>query len=151
MLYDKINKQLKEAMRNKNSQLADTLRVIKSRISEYLVQERMARDTVSDEVVVKVLFSYKKSLEKAVDQLSRGGDKAKELIAEYKMEIELCEQYLPEVQYDENLEAIVEQAIADLGVSDAKQVGRVMGYIMKNNSGLDGKVVKDLVSKKLGS
>jgi len=150
LLYEKINERLKQAMREKDTQVANSLRVIKTRASEYLVQERLPRDTVSDEVMVIVLSSYKKSLQKAIEQLSGGGEKADNLIAEYSAEIKLCEQYLPdESESVAQLDLIVTRVIKEHGATDEKQVGRIMGHIMKNNSGLEGKLVKELVLKKL--
>ena len=150
MLYEKINNDLKEAMRNRNSEIANSLRIIKSRISEYLVQEKLKRDVVQDDVVITVITSHKKSLGKAIDQLLKGGEKANNLIEEYKREIGVCNMYLPDdSQLSKNLEEIVVKAISELGVNDEKQAGRVVGYIMKNNSGLDGKMVKEVVFKKI--
>jgi len=151
MIYEELTSKLKQAMRDRDSKMANSLRVIRSRIGEHLVKNRLPRDVIPDDIVVMVLSSYKKGLQKAIDQLSSGGERAQDLISDYKAEIEFCEQYLPDDSQEFlRLESIVGDAIGELGVSDVKQMGRVMGHIMKNNSGLDGKLVKEIVLKKLG-
>jgi uncharacterized protein YqeY len=150
MLYDKLNTQLKEYMKTNDVAAKNVVRSIKSKITEYLVANRLPHDKVSDDIVIQVISSYKKSLEKAINQLQTGGDKSIQLISEYEVEIRFCETYLPDTSETEaqTLE-VVNSAIAELGVSDMKQMGRVMGHIMKNNKGLDGKLVKKLVSDRL--
>lgn len=150
MLYDEINNRLKQAMRNRDTIVMESLRSIKSRLTEYLVQHKLDRNVISDNTIIDVLMAHKKSLTKAIDQLSfAANNKADSLINEYKAEIKICEEYLPnESQVIMQLENIISNAIMDLNVSDKKQAGRVIGYIMKNNSGLDGNIVRKLVLKK---
>jgi len=148
MLYEKLNTQLKEYMKTNNTVAKDIIRNIKSRITEHLVANRLPHDEVSDEIVVQVITAYKKSLEKAVVQLQKGGEKSDHLVCEYSNEIKFCEKYLPDASETEakTLE-IIEAAIAELG--ETNKIGRVIGHIIKNNEGLDGKLVKKLVSRKL--
>lgn len=150
MLYDEINNRLKQAMRNRDTIVMESLRSIKSRLTEYLVQHKLDRNVISDNTIIDVLMAHKKSLTKAIDQLSfAANNKTDSLINEYKAEIKICEEYLPnESQVIMQLENIISNAIMDLNVSDKKQAGRVIGYIMKNNSGLDGNIVRKLVLKK---
>lgn len=150
MLYDEINNRLKQAMRNRDTIVMESLRSIKSRLTEYLVQHKLDRNVISDNTIIDVLMAHKKSLTKAIDQLSfAANNKADSLINEYKAEIKICEEYLPnESQVIMQLENIISNAIMDLNISDKKQAGRVIGYIMKNNSGLDGNIVRKLVLKK---
>jgi uncharacterized protein YqeY len=109
------------------------------------------RVKIPDEVVISVLISYKKSLQKGVEQLSVGGVQAETLISEYNEEIKVCEEYIPnELEVTVQLEDIISQAIVDLSITSEKQIGVVIGHIMKNNKGLDGKLIKDLVTKRLG-
>jgi uncharacterized protein YqeY len=150
MLYNKLNTQLKEYIKTNNVAAKNVIRSIKSKIIEYLVANRLPHDKVSDDIVIQVISSYKKSLEKAIDQLQVAGNKSIGLVNEYKTEIKFCETYLPDTnKIEAQILEIVKSAIIELNVSNIKQIGRVIGYIMKNNKGLDGRLVKKLVADRL--
>jgi len=149
-IYERLNEELKEAMKNKNELARSYIRLIKSKLSEYLVANNLDRSVVpEDEVLITVITLYKKSLEKGIQQLEKGGEKTINLINEYKNEIQFIEKYLPKLEIDNEVLKYVDKAIQELNVSDIKQAGKVVGYIMKNNKGLDGKMVRELVMDKL--
>ena len=150
-IYDKLNRKLKKAMLAKDRETTNIIRAIKAKVEEYEVAHNMDRnETPHDGVVATVIQTHKKSLEKAVAQMVKAGARSCELVREYNMEIAFCSQYLPteDVQREE-IAQIVDEAISELGVTSLKQMGRVIGHIMKNNDGLDGKIVKEAVSEKL--
>jgi len=146
MIFDELNKQLKEAMFAKNEARKNYIRSIKSKITEYEILHGLNRDKIpSDECVLFVINSHKKSLEKAIKQLKSGGDISIKLVEEYKDEIKYCNQFLPNEENKlKDLDKIVDDAIKNVGYN----VGTVIGYIMKNNK-LDGSLVKTAVVKKL--
>ena len=153
MIYHELNNELKIALREKNENVKNYIRSIKAKIDEYLVSNRLNREeSPGDDIVVTVITTHKKSLEKGITQLEKGGEKSVKLVNEYKGEIEFCERYLPDTSKDNTMiETIVEETINKLGVSNIKQAGHVIGYIMKNykNNQLNGAVVKSIVMKKL--
>jgi len=150
-IYEMLNKELKEAMKSKNELARSYIRSIKSKLTEYLVANNLDRSVVpEDYILVTVISLHKKSLEKGIQQLEKGGEKSVNLINEYKNEIQFVEKYLPKLEIDNEVLKYVEEAIKELKVTDMKQAGKVVGHIMKNNKGLDGKMVKELVAKKLG-
>lgn len=150
-IYERLNEELKEAMKTKNDLVKNYIRSIKSKLSEYLVANNLDRTIIpGDEILITVIILYKKTLEKGIQQLEKGGEKSVNLINEYKSEIQFMEKYLPELKIDNEILELVNKTIQELNVSDVKQAGKVVGYIMKNNKGLDGKMVKEAVSKKLG-
>lgn len=145
-IYNKLQEVLKEAMRNKNEDKKNYIRSIKARLTEHQVANNMARDVQpSDEVVVDVISSYKKSLQKAMKQLQTGSGQGDELIREYEGEVKFCEQFLPNVK-DIDMGPIIDEAISAAG----HNLGKVMSHIMKNHKGLDGGLVKREVIKRLG-
>jgi uncharacterized protein YqeY len=153
-IYERLNKELKLAILNKDKD-KDYIRLIKSKIDEYLVANRLDRSKVpNDEIIINVIAAYKKSLEKGIVQLQKGGEKSVSLISEYNNEIKFCEKYLPDVlDTDPEVLQIVDKAVKELDISDIKQAGRIVGYIMKNNKDkkLNGSMIKSLVVKKLQS
>jgi len=148
-----LNEKLKLALKQKDEKTKGYVRCVKCKIEEYLVANRLNRDEMpSDELVINVIAVYKKSLEKAIAMLEKGGDKSADLVSEYKEEVAFCEKYLPDTSEEKAaVVSIVEQAIEELGISDVKLAGRVVGHIMKNHkdSNLNGALVKSLVINKL--
>ena len=146
-IFEQLNKKLREAMFAKDADSKNYIRSIKTRLTEYEVANGLARDIVpSDNVMVELISAYKKSLEKAIKQLEKGGEASLHLVTEYKSEIEFCDQFLPDKSEAlGDLEHVVNEAISNVG----DNVGKVMGYIMKNNKSLDGSLVRAAVMKKL--
>lgn len=142
-MFNKLNSRLKNAIKSNNTQEKDFCRNIKAKISEYLVSLSLPRDKVSDEVFLKVVASYKKGLEKAVEMIG----KHNELVEQYNQEINWCEDLLPKTLGEEEVKKLVLIAIDKVG----KNTGKVMGEIMKNNKGLDGKLVKKIVNEALSA
>ena len=79
-----------------------------------------------------------------------GGDEAR--AAAEEAEAELISSYLPPELSDEELEAIVEEAVSAAGASGPQDMGKVMGIAMRRVDGrADGKRVSDAVRKRLGA
>jgi uncharacterized protein YqeY len=152
MLYDDLNVRLKEALRNGDVTLKNAIRNIKTRLSEYLVEHRMSHDSAPDAVVTDVIAAHRRSLEKAMEQFRAAGDKGAHLVSEYEAEIGICKGYLPDESVAEDtIRQLVDTAVAELGVSGAKAVGKVVGHVMRTRKDLDGKTVKRIAAERLGA
>lgn len=150
-IYERLNDELKVAMKEKNEKIKSYIRAIKAKVSEFCVAKKTDRSkNPSDNIMIRVITAYKKSLEKGIVQLEKGGEQGEDLISEYKAEILFCSKYIPnEEEQAAKILEIVDKVITDLNVSDPKRAGQVIGYIMKNNEGLDGSVVKQFVVGRL--
>lgn len=146
-IYDQLNKMLRESLIGRDEITKNYIKSIKARLTEYCVANNMERnDTPTDDTMITVISAQKKSLEKAVKQLEKGGDRSLELVTEYKGEINFCNKFLPnEEDAKTDVEQLVDEAISVVGTN----IGRVMGHIMKNNKSLDGSLVRSVVTKKL--
>ena len=143
---DKISADLTAAMRAKNQLRLDTLRMAKAALMNREVEKkRPLDDAESQQVVVSMIKQRRDSIE----QFRNGG--RPELADKEQKEIEVLESYLPPPLGATELEAIVAEAIAEAGASSSKDMGRVMKGVMGKLAGraADGKVVSDLVKKKL--
>jgi uncharacterized protein YqeY len=139
-LIEKINLELKEAMRNKDQLRLNTLRMLKSKI---LAVD--ARGQLPDADVLKLFKTYFGSLQEARDQsVSRP-----EIVAQLEKELEIVQEFLPKAPSLEETKKIVLQAIADSGAKTKKELGMVMKGVMKLNSAIDGKLAKELASQLL--
>ena len=142
-IFKELNNELKLSMRSGDVKIRDYIRTIKSRITEHCVSQNIDRTgTISDEISLSVISAYKKSLEKAVSQFQKGNSDSP-LINEYKDEILFCEKLLPDTSNKEKeILELVSQVVLDLEIKDVKQLGKAIGFIMKNNKGLDGDLVR---------
>lgn len=147
-MWNKIREIMKTSMRNKDAETLSFARNLKTKINEYLVAEGLSRDEVADETVEKVATSYQKSLKKAIRDFEQSDtDNAKELVETYTKEVEFCAQFVPDVgESRDTIKVLVEKAVEELGTN---QFGRIMGHVMKNNKGLDGMLVKEIVNEVL--
>ena len=125
---------LTQAIRAKDSRVADVVRMLKSRITE----RRTARGftgEVDDALVLDVIGAYRKSLQKALPDYEKAGERGQAQAAQLRFEIEFCERFLPRGLADAALRALVRERLSALGITEAKQMGRLLGDIMKTHKG----------------
>jgi|SRR5690606_10327047 len=149
-LEEDLRSRLTAAIKAKDLRVANIIRMINTRITERRTAASF-KGTVDDELVRDVIASYKKSLEKARDEYAAAGDRGADAIAELEFEIQFCQQFLPAQMGEEEARAAVREAIAELGASEPKMAGRVVGAVMKKHRGrIDAALVKRLVESELG-
>jgi len=140
---------LKESMRNRDTQTADCLRMIKTKHMERRTAAGF-KGPLDDTLWLDVIASYQKQLRKAREEYAGLGERGAEKLPQIDFEIEVCSRFLPKMASEDEVRAAVKEAIARLGVSDAKQSGKVMGDIMKTNKGkFDPAMVKRLAEAEL--
>lgn len=141
-IIEQINDGIKEAMRSQNRLRLDTLRMLKSKI---LAVD--ARGGIPDTEVLKLFKTYQGNLQEALEQAQ--GLNRPEIVEKLKGEIQIVQEFLPQVLSAEETKKIVIQAINDSGAKTKKDVGSVMKAIMKLNRAIDGKLAKELASQLL--
>ncbi len=139
-LIEKINHGIKEAIRSQDRIRLNTLRMLKSKI---LAVD--ARAELPDSEVLKLFKTYFSSLQEAKEQSASRPD----LVEQLEQELVIIQEFLPKALSTEETKKIVVEAIADSGAKTKKDLGLVMKTIMKLNSGVDGKLAKDLASQLL--
>jgi uncharacterized protein YqeY len=133
-LEQDLTDRLTQAIKTKDAPTADVVRMIKTRIQE----RRTAKDfsgTINDAVVLEVIGAYRKLLQKAIGEYEKVGERGAEQAAKLRFEIGFCEGYLPTGLDEGAVRALVQERIRALGIADAKQVGRLVGDIMKTHKG----------------
>jgi uncharacterized protein YqeY len=126
---------LTRAIRERDQRTADVLRMLKTRLQE----RRTARGfsgTVDDALVQDVIGAYRKQLQKALAEYEKLGERGVAPAAQLRFEIEVCERYLPKGLDAAALRGLVQERIRALGIADPKQVGRLVGDVMKTHKGL---------------
>jgi uncharacterized protein len=108
--------------------------MIKSKIGERRTAKGFSGQ-VDDALVQDVISAYRKSLQKALPEYEKAGERGRAQSEQLKAEIEYLQRWLPKGLDDAALRALVTERIAALNVTDAKQVGRLVGDIMKTHKG----------------
>jgi uncharacterized protein YqeY len=133
-LEQTLNDALTQAIRDRDGRVSDIIRMIKSRITERRTARGFSGE-VDDALVLDVIGAYRKSLQKALPDYEKAGERGQAQAAQLRFEIEFCERYLPRGLDEAALRALVRDRLGALGVTDAKQVGRVVGDVMKTHKG----------------
>jgi uncharacterized protein YqeY len=133
-LEQQLNDTLKQAMKDKDQVTADTVRMIKTKIMERRTAKGFS-GTVDDALILEVISAYRKQLQKALEEFMKVGDKGAEHADALVAEIAFCERFLPKGLDAAALRELVKERIAALGISDAKQAGKLIGDIMKTHKG----------------
>lgn len=141
-LVEKINHEIKEAMRSKDQLRLNTLRMLKSKI---LTAD--ARGGLPDAEVVKLFKTYFGNIQEALEQAQAAN--RPEAVEQLKKELSIIQEFLPKTPTQEETKKLVVQAISDSGAKTKKDLGLVMKIVMKLNNTVDGKLAKDLAEQLL--
>jgi uncharacterized protein YqeY len=133
-LEQQLNDTLKQAIKDKDLKTADVVRMLKTKLMERRTAKGFMGE-VDDPLVKDVIGAYRKQLQKAIGEFEKAGARGQDQIAQLRFEIEFCERYLPRGLDDDALRALVRERLDALHITDAKQVGRLVGDIMKTHKG----------------
>ncbi|HKQ90235.1 MAG TPA: GatB/YqeY domain-containing protein [Blastocatellia bacterium] len=144
---DRINEDLKAAMKSKDPDRLSTLRMVKTALKNREIDKMEA---LTDEEAIKVLQSLVKQRRDSIEQYQQAG--RIELAEKEASEIKVIEEYLPAALDDAAIARVVEETIVETGASSMKEMGAVMKAVMAKLAGqtVDGKVVNQIVKSKLG-
>jgi uncharacterized protein YqeY len=146
-LEQQLTDTLKQAMRDKDQRTTDVVRMIKTKIMERRTAKGFTGE-VDDALITDVIGAYRKQLLKAVEEFEKVGDKGAEQAAELRFEIQFCERFLPKGLDEGALRQLVKERMTALGVTDAKQTGKLIGDIMKSHKGqVESADIKRLVEE----
>ena len=133
-LEQELNERLMRAIKDRDPQTADALRMVKSRLQERRTAKGFSGQ-VDDALVLNVIGAYRKQLQKAMVEFEKVGERGAAQVAQLRFEIALCEGYLPKGLDEAALRALVSERLGTLGITDVKQVGRLVGDVMKTHKG----------------
>ncbi|HEX6209787.1 MAG TPA: GatB/YqeY domain-containing protein [Methylomirabilota bacterium] len=133
-LEQTLTETLTRAIREKDTRAADVVRMLKSRITERRTAKGFSGQ-VDDALVLDVIGAYRKSLQKALPDYEKAGERGQAQAAQLRFEIEFCERFLPRGLDEAALRALVAERLGALGITDVKQVGRLVGDVMKSHKG----------------
>ena len=144
-LKKQLETDLKNAMREGDKPRRDALRMLLAAIKQ---EEVDSRSSLDDEGVSAVLSRQMKQRRESIADYERAGQP--DQVEKEQYEMSLIESYLPQMMSQEEIEPIVAQIIADLGVTDVKGMGQVMARAMAELQGkADGRLVSQVVRQHL--
>jgi uncharacterized protein len=133
-LEQTLNETLTKAIREKDQRAADIVRMIKSKVGERRTAKGFSGQ-VDDALIVDVIGAYRRSLQKALPEYEKGGERGQAEMARLRFEIEYLERWLPKGLDEAALRTLVRERMSALGVTEAKQIGRLVGDVMKTHKG----------------
>ena len=144
-LIDRIEGELKTAMLEKDNERRDTLRLILASLRS--AEKELQRPLHEDEELQVLQRERKRRVESIEAFESAGRD---EQAAKEQAELEVLEEFMPEPLSDDELDRIVDDAIAENKATSMRDMGRVMADVMPQIAGrADGSAVGQLVREKL--
>ena len=144
-LIIRLEQEVREAMLARDAARRDALRLILSSLKS---AEKDLQRPLSDEEELQVLQRERKKRREAAEAFREAG--REEQAAGEEQELEVLEEFMPEPLSEDELEEIVDDAIAENGATSMRDFGRVMADVMPQVSGrADGSVVSQLVKEKL--
>jgi uncharacterized protein YqeY len=137
--------EIKEAMKARDSERRDALRLI---VNALKTSEKDLQRPLSEDEELQVLQRERKRRIEAADAFRTGGHEDRAEAEE--RELAILEEFLPEPLSEEEIEEIVDDAIAEVGATSMADLGRVMADVMPQIAGrADGSQVSQIVREKL--
>lgn len=145
MIKDRIQQDLKQAMRERNKARVDALRLITAAIKQIEVDERIE---VDEQRLTVILTKMAKQRKESITQYTKA--QRQDLVEQEQFELALIEAYLPEAMPESEVAAIIDQAIAESNAESMKDMGKVMAMIKPKLQGrADMAQVSALIKAKL--
>ena len=140
-LEQKINDELKDAMKNGNKIRTETLRSIRASIIEFT--KSGSNKTMTEDDEIKILNSNAKKRKDAIEMYENAG--RTELADKEKTELAIIQEFLPKQLNENEIKEVVTRIIAELNAAGAKDLGKVIGASMKELKGkADGNLVQSI-------
>jgi uncharacterized protein YqeY len=144
-LVTRLEEEVKQATLARDATRRDALRLI---LASLRSAEKELQRPLYEEEELQVLQRERKRRQEAIEAFRTGG--REEQAAGEELELAVLEEFMPEPLSEEELERIVDDAIAENGATSMRDLGRVMADVMPQVAGrADGSAVSQLVREKL--
>ena len=149
-LNQRIDEDLKEAMRQKNAAKLGVLRMLKSALKYAAIEKSGAEGELNEVEAVQVIRKQVKQRQDSIESFEKGG--RAELVAKEKEELSILQSYLPQAMKPDDLAKLVRETIVEVGATSKAQMGAVMKVLQPKVAGrADGKTLSAEVQKQLDS
>ncbi len=145
-LKDRISEDMKAAMKAHEKDRLAVIRMVRSAIRQTEIDGKKDLD---DEGVIAVISKELKMRKDSLEEFRKGG--RDDLVEKTQAEIDVLLPYLPEQLSEDEVKALVKEAVEQTGAASMKDMGKVMGVLMPKVKGrADGKMVNSIVKGMLG-
>ncbi len=147
-LKNKITEDLTNSMKLRDAFRTETLRSIRAEILK-MDKSGMNREMNAEEEI-QLLMRQAKMRKESLEIFETAG--RPELAEKEKKQLDIINEYLPKQMPREEAEKIIDSIISSSGVTSIRDIGKVMGVVMKELKGkLDGKLIQEIVKSRLAS
>ncbi len=147
---EKIDADLKEAMRSRDAERLSVLRMVKSALTNAAIDKLGSAGGLADTDATAVIRKQVKQRQDSIESFEKGG--RPELAAKERKEIEYLSDYLPKPLTEEEILQLVKESVAEAGATSKTQMGAVMKIATEKAGGrVDGKTLSQAVQKALAS
>jgi uncharacterized protein len=144
-LVDTIRKDMFQASKEGQVEKSDILKMALASAKNMEIEKG---EELTDMEVEKVLRKEVKKIQDSIEQFGKMG--RDDLIGKEKIQLDVLNTYLPELLSEDDVKKVVEAKIEELGAKDMRDMGKVMGMVMKELDGkTDGNTVKNIVQSLL--
>lgn len=148
MLYETISNDMKEAMKAHDKDSLNTIRLLKSAIDMYLVNNKMERHSCSDEIVIDIVSKQVKTHKESIEEFKKGN--RQDLVDKLLKEIDLLSKYLPKQLTEEEINSEIDKVFDKVKPTSMKDMGLIMKELTPIFKGkADMKTVNEIVRSKL--
>jgi uncharacterized protein YqeY len=147
-LQERIDSDLKDAMRAKDATRLGVLRMLKSALGYAAIEKSGGEGKLDDAEFIQVVRKQAKQRQDSIASFEKGG--RAELATKEKAELDILNSYLPQQMSADELSQLVRETIASLGATSKAQMGAVMKALQGKVAGrADGKTLSQEVSRQL--
>ena len=148
MLYETISNDMKEAMKAHDKDSLNTIRLLKSAIDMYLVNNKMERNSCSDEIGIDIVSKQVKTHKESIEEFKKGN--RQDLVDKLLKEIDLLSKYLPKQLTEEEINSEIDKVFDKVKPTSMKDMGLIMKELTPIFKGkADMKTVNEIVRSKL--
>lgn len=148
MLYETISNDMKEAMKAHDKDSLNTIRLLKSAIDMYLVNNKMERNSCGDEIVIDIVSKQVKTHKESIEEFKKGN--RQDLVDKLLKEIDLLSKYLPKQLTKEEINSEIDKVFDKVKPTSMKDMGLIMKELTPIFKGkADMKIVNEIVRSKL--
>lgn len=145
-LLERLNDDIKQAMKSKDKEKLTVIRMLKASLQNEAI--KAGSEGLTEDQELAVLSREVKQRKDSLHEFEKAG--RADLVSKIQTELTYVNSYMPEQLSDEELEAIVQETIAEVNASSKADIGKVMGALMPKIKGrADGGLVNKLVQQKL--
>lgn len=147
-IKEQIEAKLREARIARDERSKNVIGMLKSKVLNELKSGSGAVE--NDELWLATITSYAKQMRKAIPEYEKAGERGLEMIEEARFELAFCDQFMPKKLDEAATEAIVRELATANAITDPKQIGKLVGLVMKSHKDdIDGDLLRQVAQRVL--